>query len=85
MSYFHCVKRGILEVRTVHGLGSDWRDLEEDRLIGESLQRSSARETLGEPYFRVEASGSQHHFKSFYSLAINGFGQVGYQYLICHR
>jgi hypothetical protein len=49
MSYFHCVKRGILGVRTVHGLGSDWGDLAEDFLIEESLQRGSARETLGEP------------------------------------
>ena len=48
MSYFHCVKRKILGGRTVHGFRSDWRDLEEDRLIGESLQRGSARETLGE-------------------------------------
>ncbi len=49
MSYFHCVKWGILGVRTVHGFGSDWGDLGEDRLIGESLQRGSAWETLGEP------------------------------------
>ena len=49
MSYFQCVKRGILGVRTVHGFGSDWGDLEEDRLIGESQQRGYARETLGEP------------------------------------
>ncbi len=48
MSCFHCVKRGILGVRMVHGFGSDWGDLEEDRLIGESPQRGFARETLGE-------------------------------------
>jgi hypothetical protein len=49
VSYFHCVKWGILGVRTVHGFGSDWGDLEEFRLIGESPQRGSAQETLGEP------------------------------------
>ncbi len=49
MSYFHCVNRGILGERIVHGFGSDWGDLEEDRLIGESQQRGSARETFGEP------------------------------------
>jgi hypothetical protein len=48
VSYFHCVKRGILGVRTVHWFGSDWGDLEEDCLTWESLQRGFARETLGE-------------------------------------
>ncbi len=56
MSNFHCVKWGILGVRTVHGFESDWGDLEEDRLIGKSLQRGSV-------YFRVEASGSQHRLR----------------------
>jgi hypothetical protein len=41
--------QGILGVRTVHGFGSDWGDLEEDRLIGESPQRGSAQDTLGVP------------------------------------
>ncbi len=71
MSYFHCVKRGILGVRTVHGFGSDWGDLEEDRLIGGSPQRDSARETLGEPpTFKLWHQGlHEFHFLHYYSLA----------------
>jgi hypothetical protein len=72
-SYFHCVKRGILGVRTDHGFGSDWDDLEEDRLIGEGFCMGDLGRIV---YFQVVASGSQHFplvnmDNSFYKLKLD--------------
>ncbi len=62
VSCFHFVKRGILGIRMVHGFGPDWGDQEEDRSIGESLQRGSAQETLGEPStFQLWHLGHNNH------------------------
>ncbi len=60
VSCFHCVKRGILGIGTVHGFGPDRVDGRSICLIGVSSQRGFAQEPLGEPSnFQVVESGSQ--------------------------